>query len=333
MGPEDRQTSSRQDQRHVLLTMESWSSNKPTSPAPQLKRKRTSFACDSCRLRKVRCDGRQPCSTCSGSNENCLYGVDVAQRSRTELILDVTLRSEQLLHDIQSTLTSMVRGGVLHHSDQTPVSPQGQLSYTVDNNTQEGISPIDNATLAPLHSSNTESILRWHLFDNVPLLRGRSSFSVFEMEYTRPPLSSLASVMCPYAGDDKVNQIINAFQKSVNSWYPVIAFENILDIRRKVVQGELDNDIQSCLALLVMALGSAAELVFSICQDDLVDHDIVNSESQAKALAQRYFDTAMRSFHIVSETLAIKSVQCLFLAGCVCLFLSPPFLQAEINHH
>jgi hypothetical protein len=36
--------------------------------------KRVRKACDRCRLRKVRCDGSNPCVRCRADNANCVFG-------------------------------------------------------------------------------------------------------------------------------------------------------------------------------------------------------------------------------------------------------------------
>ncbi|EEU38491.1 uncharacterized protein NECHADRAFT_55236, partial [Fusarium vanettenii 77-13-4] len=54
--------------------------NKATN-RPRAKRKRVSRACDYCRARKHRCDGRRPaCSRCSATHQPCSYGSDIKKR-------------------------------------------------------------------------------------------------------------------------------------------------------------------------------------------------------------------------------------------------------------
>lgn len=44
------------------------------SPSSQdEKKKRVGKACDSCRMKKTKCDGRKPCSKCTQDNKLCTY--------------------------------------------------------------------------------------------------------------------------------------------------------------------------------------------------------------------------------------------------------------------
>src|SRR6478736_191780 len=48
----------------------------PYEPEPRRKRRKVQLACDCCRARKVRCDGKRPvCDVCRrrGSEQECLY--------------------------------------------------------------------------------------------------------------------------------------------------------------------------------------------------------------------------------------------------------------------
>lgn len=70
------------------------------------KRKRTSHACDPCRYRKVRCDGRHPCTTCANTGEECVYGTEAVPKNKSDLILEVAVRSERLLQDMSAQLVA-----------------------------------------------------------------------------------------------------------------------------------------------------------------------------------------------------------------------------------
>ncbi|KAJ4129616.1 hypothetical protein NW754_003898 [Fusarium falciforme] len=57
------------------------STGKPASRPRLNKRKRVSRACDYCRARKHRCDGRRPaCSSCSATRQQCSYGSGIKKR-------------------------------------------------------------------------------------------------------------------------------------------------------------------------------------------------------------------------------------------------------------
>lgn len=41
------------------------SDSKPKEPLPMQKRRRVTRACDECRRKKIKCDGKQPCTHCT----------------------------------------------------------------------------------------------------------------------------------------------------------------------------------------------------------------------------------------------------------------------------
>lgn len=41
------------------------SASQPRAPAPLQKRRRVTRACDECRRKKIKCDGKQPCTHCT----------------------------------------------------------------------------------------------------------------------------------------------------------------------------------------------------------------------------------------------------------------------------
>ncbi|KAI3397163.1 hypothetical protein diail_11137 [Diaporthe ilicicola] len=74
------------------------------SEQPARKRLRTSHACDVCRARKIRCDGNNPCTSCSLSEQDCTYGSEANSRGKSDLILEGVLRVEKFLHDLNASV-------------------------------------------------------------------------------------------------------------------------------------------------------------------------------------------------------------------------------------
>ncbi|EJD53845.1 hypothetical protein AURDEDRAFT_110574 [Auricularia subglabra TFB-10046 SS5] len=86
-----------------------------TQPAPassadalkpiQLQRRRVWRACESCRRKKIKCDGREPtCSQCSASKTNCVW---VQTRDRAALSRHYVQELEQRLVQMESILTQV----------------------------------------------------------------------------------------------------------------------------------------------------------------------------------------------------------------------------------
>ncbi|GIK01625.1 hypothetical protein Aspvir_005663 [Aspergillus viridinutans] len=49
------------------------SDSKPKEPLPMQKRRRVTRACDECRRKKIKCDGKQPCTHCTVYSYECTY--------------------------------------------------------------------------------------------------------------------------------------------------------------------------------------------------------------------------------------------------------------------
>ncbi|KAH1646709.1 hypothetical protein KXX16_000407 [Aspergillus fumigatus] len=50
-----------------------FSDSKPKEPLPMQKRRRVTRACDECRRKKIKCDGKQPCTHCTVYSYECTY--------------------------------------------------------------------------------------------------------------------------------------------------------------------------------------------------------------------------------------------------------------------
>ncbi|KAK2778028.1 hypothetical protein FQN52_002933 [Onygenales sp. PD_12] len=296
-------------------------SHSPTTTEGR-KRKRTSLACDICRHRKVRCDGRDPCTTCKFSGENCTYGTEALAKSKSDIILDVALRSERLLREVSSQLAYVE--GIVSRSNPSATdvdsSPLATMSSTTTDNTRGQIVPtlnISNAILSPFHASTTESILAWPHFDNFPSLREGHNFSVFHLENSRQPLPIRSSIMQPYTSRHDIENLAQSFGSNINFWYPTMTQNKIRQLQQRIVAGNLDDTVQSCLALLVMALGAASDRIsFHVANREPNSHETEN-QSQQKILSELYFDSALKKIFMAQVECTIDAVHCLFLAGLV----------------
>ncbi|OJJ46030.1 hypothetical protein ASPZODRAFT_132999 [Penicilliopsis zonata CBS 506.65] len=287
------------------------------------KRKRTSHACDACRHRKVRCDGRQPCTTCCNTGEDCSYGTEAIPKSKSDLILDVALRSETLLRELSAQLHTVIRSNTNASSPGAIISPR-----TIDS-AQNADSHISNATLSAFHASTTESILAWPHFDDFVALRQAHSFSVFHLESTRAPPGrpSSAVPMHPFATKYEVDRLVHSFEQTVNFWYPTMSSAMTRDLASRVLVGSLDESMTSCLALLVMALGCASELVCSYAGHEAPAADELESRRQRRLMGELYFDCAFRKIYLAQAECTAEAVQCLFFTALFFAFQQRP-LQA-----
>ncbi|POG59818.1 hypothetical protein GLOIN_2v1718840 [Rhizophagus irregularis DAOM 181602=DAOM 197198] len=71
------------------------------------KRVKITTACDTCRRRKVKCDGESPCANCQRGNYQCTFSDASAKRPRGPPKGFVAL-IEDRLHTIESLLVNLV---------------------------------------------------------------------------------------------------------------------------------------------------------------------------------------------------------------------------------
>ena len=306
------------------------SSNSERAPAA---RRRTAFACESCRIKKTKCDGLTPCSKCKETGSECFFGIEsVSTKGKSDVILNAILRVESSLGQLHERVASI--------SKPSPVGLTG-TAFTIESPGSEGTlrsqprhsvhapnsNGVDNAIISEAHNSTTESILAWPIFDSIPSIRVHRSASIFNLENSRTPLVSMRRPSPPYVSEEDTDRILYAFQSTVNFSYPVISLEDLSRCRSRAVSGDLaDDSLDSCLALLVMALGCAAELISELLPREN-DISFTLTHHPMRQLSKLYFEAAIKPIHNAYTEISTASAQCLMLAAIFYAYLQRP-LQA-----
>ncbi|KAI1776897.1 hypothetical protein F4818DRAFT_362335 [Hypoxylon cercidicola] len=109
-------------------------------------RKRALLACDFCRHRKRRCDGKKPCSTCKDSNADCVYKelpYDRVEDASPTAVIDRLARIESLLeHQSQQINQISTRSSpVSYPASQADFFPTYQQQSEYLPSTSAGIDP------------------------------------------------------------------------------------------------------------------------------------------------------------------------------------------------
>ncbi|CAD6499315.1 BgTH12-03435 [Blumeria graminis f. sp. triticale] len=139
-------------------------SPKSTSESPQvhiplLKRRRVTRACDECRRKKIKCDGKQPCTHCTVYNYDCTYDQPSNRRRNPtpqyiEALENRVRRAEALLNSVFPGLdindpkinTLIHQKNLAHYSIDQPQS-QSLIDITSESKTEnKGMilcSPVD----------------------------------------------------------------------------------------------------------------------------------------------------------------------------------------------
>ncbi|KAJ5776529.1 Glycoside hydrolase family 2 immunoglobulin-like beta-sandwich [Penicillium nucicola] len=216
--------------------------------------------CDSCRQRKTRCDARDPCGPCTSMNQTCLYGTDAISRGKSELILDTVLRMEASIAELRS-MVAMGSGSNVKDSIQanttSPVSTITPRSQDARHHASGCTirDPTESAVLSSGHLSSAESLLKWSVFLDHPLILRETETSFLSLEYGRESFQSKVYGIFPTLGLSQIKKTVGIFQQTYNFWFPTMSFNDLKSLKMRIYQENLEPNCHSCLALLVMALG------------------------------------------------------------------------------
>jgi hypothetical protein len=304
------------------------SQTSPSGGRPLISRRRTAFACEACRVKKTKCDGQMPCSKCRENGTDCLFATESqSTKAKSDVILNAILRVESSLGQLHERVASISKTspGVLIgpslDSPESDIASRSQHQSSIQSTSANG---VDNAVISESHNSTTESILSWSIFDAVPELRVEQCRSVFSLENLRPNLP-VRRLVHPYTSQQDTDRIFYSFQRTVNFSYPVVSLSDLTECRSRVVSDELDDSLASCIALLVMALGCAAEVTSELLPRE---HEVDFTLSyHFRSLSSVYFDAAIRQIHNAYSEISTRSAQSLMLAAIFYAYLQRP-LQA-----
>ncbi|KAL2841743.1 hypothetical protein BJY01DRAFT_7402 [Aspergillus pseudoustus] len=288
------------------------------------KRLRTSHACDGCRLRKIRCDGRAPCGSCETSAQTCAYGGDAPSRGKSDLILERVQQVEALLHDLHSKIDSGVVSTVAHVA-RTPRTPMDGLWNHISPSS-ESTQSIDNAVLR-LHTSATESILGWPCIASFDPIKD-SYTPIFQLEKSRQPFRHRMRISFPRLAIDDIAATLDAFYSTVNFAFPITSVDRITRCSASIADASVmqDDNTDACLSLLVIALGCASQTVSRLLNEEFSAEDQAWC-AERRALGDHFFDLALMRLPSAHTDTSGTAVHCLFFVGLYFCYLRRP-LQA-----
>ncbi|GAV26882.1 hypothetical protein PMKS-000343 [Pichia membranifaciens] len=138
-----------------------------------MKKKRVGKACDSCRLKKTKCNGKQPCERCTADNKICIYterkkSKDKVYSSEYVELIDrrLSLVNKSLLKlcemvklNKKSDLMSFIKDLEYNESDEiSPISVNQAISLLVDEHELEVDRKEFSASTATAESMNKAAI-------------------------------------------------------------------------------------------------------------------------------------------------------------------------------
>ena len=223
--------------------------------------------CEICRSRKSRCDGTKPkCKLCTELGADCIYREPgIKLDAGDKLILEHLTRIEGLL---QSNLVGQTNGLALSAN-----SPSVNGGTTVSNddimmhNNANFVSMIpasglgtwtsvgtNISTMPKIHTNAALHLLQWPLIRDL-VSRPYDPQILLQLEMAREPLP-LSKAPCLDLSN--TSAYIEAFFAKVNVWYACVNPFNWRNHYRIALSNGFREGPESCIVLLVLALGQAS---------------------------------------------------------------------------
>ncbi|KAK9473932.1 uncharacterized protein V1510DRAFT_447549 [Dipodascopsis tothii] len=242
-------------------------------------RKRASVACDFCRYKKRRCDGRKPvCSNCEDSSADCIYQELPTQRFDNSQLYE---RIQQLEQAIERHERLLQRAPTSPASDSLFALPLSRFESSADSLTTS-FSPAADApftatpaapapgtatpgysNMPPLNipSGHNTSAVRVLQLPQIRSLIGDYPDDYFyniESRRTLPPSFDLLTTDIPFLIKRDTDALIATYLSTVHPHHPVLGPEILYSLYEKVLRDGLQTDLKSAVVLVVLALGCAA---------------------------------------------------------------------------
>ncbi|KAI9043123.1 putative C6 transcription factor [Aspergillus affinis] len=245
------------------------------------RRRRTTLACDTCRSRRTKCDAQRPsCDYCQTHGIPCIY---------QELPVEPPSRVEEELAVIHQRLDQVI--DLLHPplepnaANAHPAEARNECEYSVATQCD---SPFDLASKL-LGNPSVMHVLGLNADFAQSLLRGERHA---ESQGNRGGVGGTPMLLVHH---QHVVSALAAFSSRAHPWYPILPSDFTSEYFR-VLSGSLPPSSESCLSLLVAAVG----------------HVVGDDEAVSDP---PYFEAALASLPNIISECSVRSVQCLMLVA------------------
>ncbi|GAB7360811.1 hypothetical protein MBLNU230_g0798t1 [Neophaeotheca triangularis] len=233
-------------------------------------RRRATIACEICRSRKSRCDGARPkCRLCTELNAECNYREPgIKLDAGDKLILEQLARIENMLH---SGISSNATSASLSGASAGPISPATSNTTSDDVGTKRlsnagptqatplplnglGTWNANISTMPKTHTTPALHLLQWPVIRDL-VSRQCDPQVLLQLEMSREPLDlSIRYSLDP----NNVDTYARTYFSRVNVWYACVNPYNWAATYHTAVSNAFRSGPESCMVLLVLALGEAA---------------------------------------------------------------------------
>ncbi|CAN8103055.1 unnamed protein product [Discula destructiva] len=236
-------------------------------------RRRATIACEVCRSRKSRCDGTKPkCKLCTELGAECIYREPgVKLDAGDKLILERLNRIESLLQmhmvnhsngmNISQDSPSLSSGTALSglNGENMLVGHAANGSFLSGNpgSAMSTWAPTSTniSTMPKIHTNAALHLLQWPLIRDL-VSRPYDPQILLQLEMAREPLHSLTKTPCVDLSN--TTAYIEAYFERVNIWYACVNPYTWRSHYRIALSNGFREGAESCIVLLVLALGQAS---------------------------------------------------------------------------
>ncbi|KAL0472370.1 C6 finger domain-containing protein [Neurospora intermedia] len=291
-------------------------------------RRRATIACEVCRSRKSRCDGTKPkCKLCTELGAECIYREPgIKLDAGDKLILERLNRIESLLQ-LNMGLTGHTNGLGLSHnspgmSNGTGLSGDNLMMQNPDAAGFVSVIPSGGlgtwsatatnslSTMPKVHTNAALHLLQWPMIRDL-VSRPYDPQILLQLEMAREPLHSLTKTPCVDLSN--TSAYIEAYFDRVNVWYACVNPYTWRSHYRIALSNGFREGPESCIVLLVLALGQAS-LRGSISR--IVPHE--------DPPGLQYFTAAWALLPGMMTSNSVLAAQCHLLAAAYLFYLVRP---------
>ncbi|KAL1974323.1 hypothetical protein VTN31DRAFT_4527 [Thermomyces dupontii] len=298
-----------------LLRSKLENENSRRRPAPRgtaaYPRKRANRACQVCRARRTKCDNKKPsCSFCEKVGAKCITSpTDLSSFDPASLaILERLEHLEQLIREKSKEPQSQPQPEPVEDPGYGYGSPAPDLQFGPD-----------------LSTVTVETVLAWDVF------RGRfdeqldlkSQMQNGDIGIPESPLTSPVGETIPLINSlelESCNRLLDSFLTKVHIANPILDVDAVLGYVRHACLHGIGWDAQSCLVLLLCALGSIAEAF----HDKHESTSLIARSSPSFALARAFFEAAQKRIGLLLRGGGVLEAQCFFYCGVYLMTIMRP---------
>lgn len=286
-------------------------------------RRRATIACEVCRSRKSRCDGTRPkCKLCTELGAACIYREPgIKLDAGDKLILEQLARIEGLLH---TSIASPTSAGA---SLPQPISPATSNTASDDIHSKRfsshgavgvGVLPLNGlgtwpaniSAMPKAHTTPALHLLQWPIIKDL-ISRPCDPQVFMQLEMAREPLDLSQQYSLDFSNIAVYTQ---AFFERANVWYAVVNPYAWQQYYHAAASQSFRSGAESCVVLLVFALGEATHTGMSISR-------LPQGQSP---LGMSFFIAAWNVLPSLMIKNNVISAQCHILAAAYLLYLVRP---------